>query len=88
MVPEASGAGGPFQRLVAGGSDRMFDRIDPLDGTDHRRRLVEHAAGVVLDIGAGTGRNLPLGRTASRVVGLARLVPNLRREERRHGPTA
>jgi SAM-dependent methyltransferase len=39
-------------------------------GADHRRRLVEQATGAVLEIGAGTGRNLPLYRTATRVVAL------------------
>jgi SAM-dependent methyltransferase len=58
------------QRLVAGGYDRLFDRVDPLGGADHRRRLVEHAAGEVLEIGAGTGRNLPLYRHATRVLAL------------------
>ena len=58
------------QRLAAGGYDWLFDRVDPLGGADHRRRLVEQAAGAVLEIGAGTGRNLPLYRTATRVVAL------------------
>jgi SAM-dependent methyltransferase len=59
-----------LQRLVAAGYDWLFDRVDPLGGADHRRRLVEQAAGEVLEIGAGTGRNLPLYRTATRVVAL------------------
>src|SRR5215216_1739088 len=58
------------QRLAAAGYDWLFDRVDPLGGADHRRRLVEQAAGAVLEIGAGTGRNLPLYRTATRVVAL------------------
>ena len=58
------------QRLVAGGYDWAFDHVDPLGGADHRRRLVEQASGEVLEIGAGTGRNLPLYRTATRVVAL------------------
>ena len=58
------------QRLAAGGYDWLFDRVDPLGGADHRRRLVEQAADAVLEIGAGTGRNLPLYRTATRVVAL------------------
>jgi SAM-dependent methyltransferase len=60
----------PVQRLAAAGYDWLFDRVDPLGGADHRRRLVEQAAGAVLEIGAGTGRNLPLYRTATRVVAL------------------
>jgi SAM-dependent methyltransferase len=59
-----------LQRLAAGGYDWLFDRVDPLGGADHRRRLVQQAAGEVLEIGAGTGRNLPLYRTATRVVAL------------------
>jgi SAM-dependent methyltransferase len=58
------------QRLAATGYDWLFDRVDPLGGADNRRRLVEQATGAVLDIGAGTGRNLPLYRTATRVVAL------------------
>jgi SAM-dependent methyltransferase len=58
------------QRLAATGYDWLFDRVDPLGGADNRRRLVEQATGAVLEIGAGTGRNLPLYRTATRVVAL------------------
>jgi hypothetical protein len=39
--------------------DWVFDRVDTLGGADHRRRLVEQAAGELLEIGAGTGRNPP-----------------------------
>jgi SAM-dependent methyltransferase len=56
--------------LGAAGYHWLFDHVDPLGGADHRRRLVEQAAGEVLEIGAGTGRNLPLYRTATRVVAL------------------
>jgi SAM-dependent methyltransferase len=59
-----------LQRLGAAGYDWLFDRVDPLGGADHRRRLVEQATGEVLEIGAGTGRNLPRYRTATRVVAL------------------
>jgi hypothetical protein len=41
------------QRLAAAGYDWLFDRVDPLGGADHRRRLVEQATGAVLEIGAG-----------------------------------
>jgi SAM-dependent methyltransferase len=77
QAPTLQRPGGPvatetrlIQRLVAGGYDWLFDRVDPLGGADHRRRLVEQATGEVLEIGAGTGRNLPLYRTATRVVAL------------------
>jgi SAM-dependent methyltransferase len=59
-----------LQRLGAAGYDWLFEHVDPLGGADHRRRLVEQATGEVLEIGAGTGRNLPLYRTATRVVAL------------------
>jgi SAM-dependent methyltransferase len=59
-----------LQRLAAAGYDWLFDHVDPCGGADHRRRLVEQATGEVLEIGAGTGRNLPLYRTATRVVAL------------------
>jgi SAM-dependent methyltransferase len=77
QAPSRQRSGGPLatepsrlQRLAAGGYDWLFDRVDPLGGGDNRRRLVERAAGEVLEIGAGTGRNLPLYRTATQVVAL------------------
>lgn len=66
VASETSGGVSLVQRLVAGG----YDQVDTLGSADHRRRLVEHAAGQVLEIGAGTGRNLPLYRHATRVVAL------------------
>lgn len=56
------------QRLFARAYDWIFDRIDPLGSGEHRSRLAQEAAGTVLEIGAGTGRNLPLYRRATRVV--------------------
>jgi ubiquinone/menaquinone biosynthesis C-methylase UbiE len=70
VAADPSRAGSLVQRLAAAGYDWLFDRVDPLGGADHRRRLVEQATGAVLEIGAGTGRNLPLYRTATRVVAL------------------
>lgn len=70
VAADPSRAGSLVQRLVAAGYDWLFDRVDPLGDADHRRRLVEQATGAVLEIGAGTGRNLPLYRTATRVVAL------------------
>jgi SAM-dependent methyltransferase len=72
-VPAAadpSRAASLVQRLAAVGYDWLFDCVDPAGGADHRRRLVEQATGAVLEIGAGTGRNLPRYRTATRVVAL------------------
>jgi len=71
VAADTAGRGAsPVQRLGAAGYDWLFDRVDPLGGADHRRRLVEQATGEVLEIGAGTGRNLPRYRTATRVVAL------------------
>jgi SAM-dependent methyltransferase len=70
VVADTSRGASLVQRLVAGGYDRLFDHVDALGGADYRRRLVEQAAGEVLEIGAGTGRNLPLYRHATRVMAL------------------
>jgi SAM-dependent methyltransferase len=70
VATDTSRGGSLVQRLLASGYDWIFDRVDALGGGDHRRRLVEQATGQVLEIGAGTGRNLPLYRTATRVVAL------------------
>jgi hypothetical protein len=70
LAAATSRGASPVQRLYAAGYDWVFDRVDPLGGADHRRRLVEPATGEVLEIGAGTGRNLPRYRTATRVVAL------------------
>src|SRR5512145_2567439 len=48
-----------------------------------RRWLVHGAAGVVLDVGCGTGRNLPLYRPGVRVVGLEPSPDALARARRR-----
>jgi SAM-dependent methyltransferase len=70
VAADPSRAASLVQRLAAAGYDWLFDRVAPLGGADHRRRLVEQATGAVLEIGAGTGRNLPLYRTATRAVAL------------------
>jgi SAM-dependent methyltransferase len=62
--------GTPFERWFANGYDWLFARFDARGGVDLRRRVVEGAVGKVLEIGAGTGRNLALYRNASQVVGL------------------
>ena len=73
--PEGTlGDGGPpvslFDKVYARCYDFFMDRVDQAGAVDHRRRLVEEAAGEVLEIGAGTGKNLPLYRAAERVVAL------------------
>jgi SAM-dependent methyltransferase len=70
MAADNGRGGSLVQRLAAAGYDWLFDHVDPHGGADHRRRLVEQAVGAVLEIGAGTGRNLPLYRNATRVVAL------------------
>ena len=59
-----------FDRVYACCYDQFMDRIDRAGAVEHRRRLVEEAGGEVLEIGAGTGKNLPLYRAAERVVAL------------------
>lgn len=59
-----------FRRSLAGGYDWIFERIDRQGSGEHRRRLVHGATGEVLEIGAGTGRNLELYESADRVVAL------------------
>lgn len=54
----------------ARGYDLFMDRMDRAGAAEHRRRLVAEARGEVLEVGAGTGKNLPLYWTASRVVAL------------------
>lgn len=59
-----------FGKVYARGYDWFTDRVDRLGAAEHRARLVEDAKGEVLEIGAGTGKNLPLYRAATRVVAL------------------
>lgn len=59
-----------FGRLYAAGYDVVGGWLDGRGGVQHRRRLVADAPGEVLEIGAGTGRNLSLYEHARRVVAL------------------
>jgi len=67
---EVAGSVSPFDRLYAAGYDYVTARHNRRGGDEHRRRLVEDAQGEVLEVGAGTGWNLPHYRAASRVVAL------------------
>jgi ubiquinone/menaquinone biosynthesis C-methylase UbiE len=57
-------------RIYAAGYDWVTERLDRRGGGVHRRRLVADADGEVLEVGAGTGRNLSHYRRAARVVAL------------------
>lgn len=59
-----------FGRFRACCYDFYMDRMDRAGAAEHRRRLVREAAGEVLEIGVGTGKNLPLYGVAERVVAL------------------
>ena len=50
--------------------DWWMARIDRKGAASHRERVAGEASGDVLEIGVGTGRNLPLYRNARRVVAL------------------
>lgn len=74
-----------FDRLYASGYDVAASWLDRKGGADHSRRLVADAQGEVLEIGAGTGRNLAGYQHARRVVALEP-APGMRsRAERRAG---
>lgn len=60
---------GLWARMWAAGFDWCGQRMMPVQAP-HRRRIVEDAAGDVLEVGAGTGFNFPYYRHASRVVAL------------------
>lgn len=59
-----------FGRLYAAGYDFFTKRLDAKGGAEHRQRLVARAEGEVLEIGAGTGRNLRDYRAAAKVTAL------------------
>ena len=59
-----------FGKVYARCYDRFMVQMDRAGAAEHRRRLVEEAGGEILEIGAGTGKNLPFYRAAGRVVAL------------------
>jgi ubiquinone/menaquinone biosynthesis C-methylase UbiE len=59
-----------FGRIYARCYDYFMDRMDRAGAAEHRRRLVEGAGGEILEIGAGTGKNLPFYGAVERVVAL------------------
>jgi ubiquinone/menaquinone biosynthesis C-methylase UbiE len=71
-------------RVYARYYDRFMDRIDRVGAAEHRRRLVEDVRGEVLEIGAGTGKNLPLYRAARAAERVVALDPELASRARAH----
>ena len=76
-----------LDRLYAAGFDLVENRIDAQGGAEHRRRLVAEAKGEVLEIGAGTGRNLGGYEQARRVVALEP-APEMRSRAQRRADQA
>ena len=65
--------------------DWWMARIDRKGAASHRERVAGEASGDVLEIGVGTGRNLPLYRNARRVVALEPHAGMRHRAARRAG---
>lgn len=63
-----------FGRFRARCYDFYMDRMDRAGAAEHRRRLVREAAGEVLEIGVGTGKNLPLHGVAERALKVLRSI--------------
>ena len=72
-------------RVVGAVYDWLMDRIDRKGAAAHRGRVAADATGDVLEIGAGTGRNLPLYRNARQVVALEPHAGMRQRAKRRAG---
>ncbi|ASW54929.1 class I SAM-dependent methyltransferase [Plantactinospora sp. KBS50] len=73
-----------FARVFA----RQIVRLDEIGGAAYRRRLVAGLAGRVLEVGAGTGRNLPHYPAAVTGVLAVEPEPLLRAEAERAGTAA
>lgn len=76
-----------IDRLFAASFDVAMHWVDGHGAAEHRRRLVGEARGEVLEIGAGTGRNLGLYQRARRVVALEPAPAMRARAQRRAGQT-
>jgi ubiquinone/menaquinone biosynthesis C-methylase UbiE len=63
--------------------DAMCGVMERFGFGDWRRWLVEGARGLTLDVGCGTGRNLPLYARGARVVAIEPCWETLRRAQRR-----
>lgn len=73
-----------FGRMYAAGFDWFTARVERKSGADaHRRRLAGEATGQVLEIGAGTGRNLTEYEVADHVTALEPDADMRARAERR-----
>lgn len=72
-------------RLMAAAYDRVMGIVERGGLGERRRRLLARASGRVLEIGAGTGANLPHYRDATEVVALE---PDLAMADRLHEKVA
>lgn len=77
-----------FGRLYALGYDFFAKRLDAKGGAEHRQHLVGEAEGEVLEVGAGTGRNLRDYRGATKIVALEPDADMRARAEHRAGRAA
>jgi ubiquinone/menaquinone biosynthesis C-methylase UbiE len=74
-----------YSRIFAAGYDLAFARGEHAGMADHRRALLAAASGRVLEIGAGTGLNLPHYPDGIELVLTEPEAPMARRLERRGG---
>lgn len=73
-----------WESIVAALYDRMMATAEKAGLAEHRRRLLSSAAGRVLEIGGGTGANLPfLGDAVTELVIAEPTEPMARRLERK-----
>jgi len=72
-----------YGRVVTAGYDRFMARPEPTVLRQHRRSLLRAAGGNVLEIGAGTGANVPFYTDAVETVMTEPEAPMARKLERR-----